>query len=184
MLFEGRSKRGKGKINNSWGVRAYYKYYRQHRPKRKGWALDSMTFYAILRRTNQILADDLLKTGSVTFPCGLGGVKYMKSENGVYVKNNKLKTTRIINWKETMALWQSDDDAYLNKYFIYFETKDKPIVFYDKHNTKFINRVFYHFDVNKTINSAFLRQNASRFSELPAMYTKSEFSKIKGLYDG
>jgi hypothetical protein len=48
------------KIQHSYGVYDYYKYYRKNKPKGKKYILTENTYYDIMRKLNQYLAEALI----------------------------------------------------------------------------------------------------------------------------
>lgn len=80
-------------------------------------------FYAIIREVNQLLVEQLCQGLIIKIPYGLGSIESFKFNTTVKFKDGKLKVTRPVDWKETLKLWQSDENCYRNKTLIRREWK-------------------------------------------------------------
>jgi hypothetical protein len=54
-------------INNSYGVYDAYKYYRKNKPKDPKYILSESQYFAIVRQTNLLLAQELLEQKDIVF---------------------------------------------------------------------------------------------------------------------
>ena len=65
-------------VNNSWGVYDAYKYYRKNKPKDKMYILTESQYFAIIRKINLLLAEELSNGNDITLPCHMGIIELRK----------------------------------------------------------------------------------------------------------
>ena len=95
------------KIRNSWGSK------HTHRSVNKNHILksvDECTFLAIVRNIHKSLAEELAKGTPICLPY-LGTFYIVNKRTVTYKKDNKIKTTKMIDWKATHQLWFTDKEA-------------------------------------------------------------------------
>lgn len=172
----------KKKISNSWGVYDYYKYYRVHRPNLHEYVLYESVYFAIIRKVNKLLVEELCRTGHITLPHRMGEIRAYKRKPKTYIYNNKVVTTKTIDWDKTLELWYDDAEAHKNKTLIYRDS-DSVVSRYDKTSAIYKNKYYYDFslcrDAKIKLKDSF---NANKL-KLNEIFGKAEFNKIKGLYD-
>ena len=175
--------KSKNKVTNSWGVYDYYKYYRVNRPNLHEYVLDESTYFAIIRKVNKLLVDELCNSGEIEFPYRMGLLKMYKKEKKSYMWKDKVITTKRVDWDKTLTLWYNDQEAYKNKRVLYSEEKEFPIVQYIKANAIYKNKGYYNFslcrDAKRKVKEAFQNRRAT----IANIYGKDEINQIKGLYD-
>ena len=171
------------KVRNSWGVYDYYKYYRTHRPDSHEYVLTESQYFAIVRKVNKLLVEELCRTGEITLPHRMGKVVAKKMQNKPRIINDKLVITRRIDWDKTLNLWYEDKDAKDKKTLVYSEDEDRLIIKYDKLNAIYKNKYFYEFSLNrdafKQVCNTFIKEK----KPLQYVLDRTEFGQIKGLYD-
>ena len=86
------------KITNSWGVYDAYKAIRKNGWYDIGRPLKEHEFYAIIRRVNSLLAEEIIYGKPVVLPSQMGTIELRKYPKGVRFVNGKLK-----NYIETMC---------------------------------------------------------------------------------
>lgn len=173
----------KKKINNSWGVYDYYKFYRKIRPKEKKYVLNEHMFYSLLRKVNQLLAEDLIQNNPIVFPYALGEVYSKRQKAYTSFENGRVMTNRRIDWNATLKLWHEDKEARENKTLIrrtepYFDS-----LAYSKRNAKYKNMRYYSFRINKYLLTDFYKIHSQ--SNVNAILSSvKDFEDIKNLYNG
>jgi hypothetical protein len=141
------------KVKNSWGVYDYYKYYRKNRPKDKRWALTEHQFYKLFREVNKLLADELVKSHYLCVPYQMGELQYLQKKTKTYIKDGKLKTTKVVDWDATLKLWYEDKEAKDRKLLLYKDLPSKPLLYYSKKNAMYANRAYYEFEFNRFLKN-------------------------------
>lgn len=120
-------------ITNSFNVKKIFQEIRRNKFHGKK-SVDEKTFYAIIKEINLEIVETLLKESSIDFPKKLGTLYLKKYHTKTYLKNNKVFTTKPIDWKATYTLWQEDEECYKKKVLVRL---DRPIllraVFSHKH---------------------------------------------------
>ena len=167
-------------IRNSWGVYDFYKYYRKNKPADPKYVISDVQYYAIFRRVNELLVDNLIRTGELEFPYRMGRIVVVrKPYNSWIAPDGKRRTSRRIDWDKTLNLWYEDDEAYKNKTLIYFEGEDRNIIMYEKRNAVYKNKFYYDFKPNRDITRRVMSE-----SVVSLIINRELSNQIKGLYDG
>ena len=145
------AKSRKTKINNSCGTYDAYKYYRKNKPKEAKYILTYKEYSGIVKAKNMLLSEELLKGNNLIFPQRLGNLELRKYKTSISFKNGKLKTNLPIDWKRTIELWATDEEAKVNKVLIRYEVDYVYKVFYTKSKANYNNKIFYSFSVNRRL---------------------------------
>lgn len=146
-----RSCKRQSKIRKCIGVYDAYKYIRKNKWYNIGRPLTEHEFYSIIRDINQLLAEELSKGNTVTFPYRMGALELRKSKRGASIKNGKLNITYPINWDATLKLWYKYKEAMQNKILIRDENDTVYHIRYNKYKAVYNNKVYYQFAVNRAI---------------------------------
>lgn len=151
-----RKTHGKCKYSHSYGVRDYYRYYNNHKPKGKEFNMTEMTFGKILHIVNAKLAKTLISDGVMSFPYNFGRLVINRIAKKTYFdENGKLKTTREVDWKATIEYWHSDRDAMERKELIRFSDSDTySIRFSRMPDLSFKNRNYFEFSPMRSLKNA------------------------------
>lgn len=170
------------KVRNSWGVYDYYKYYRKTKPKGHEYVLTESQYFAIIRKINQKLADQLLRYEPVQLPLQMGVIEIFRKPVNDQIVDGRLKTDRLIDWDKTLELWYNDPEEYKKKTLIRYEWKEKFLIKYFFSKALFTNRSFYEFRANKSLAERLMKQVKDGFTDAPYFLTGEE-NNIKGLYN-
>lgn len=149
------------KVRNSWGVYDAYKHIRKNNWYDIGRPLKEGEFYSIIRGVNNLLADEVAKGNTITFPQWMGKLELRKFERGVSLVDGKLKITYPIDWSETLKLWFENEEERKRKTLLRRQNKYVYHVRYCKHNANYENKTFYEFALNKFIKLA-LKDNINK----------------------
>ena len=140
------------KINNSYGVYDYYKYYRKNRPKDKKYILTESQYFAIIRRVNELIGDKLVLQGSVLLPLRMGRIEIRKYNISPRIdENGKVVLNAPIDWDKTLKLWYEDEESYRNKVLIKTDSREIFKTLYTKTMANYENKSFYQFRLNNDI---------------------------------
>lgn len=149
-----RSKPKEYKIKNSWGVYDYYKYYRKNKPKDRKFVLTESQYFAIIRRTNQMLAENLLNYSFIQLPLHFGRIEIRKIDATPRIGRTGEKIhNRIVDWDKTLKLWYEDPQAYTDRILIRHECRDIFKVVYNKSKAIYTHKSYYLFKTNDTLQS-------------------------------
>lgn len=148
----------KGKIRNSWGIYDAYKLLRKNKWQGVDRPLKEQEFYSIIRQVNNLLAKEIGKGNSVSFPYHMGKLELRKYTPSASFVNGRLKLTYPIDWNKTMRLWFTDEGARAKKTLVRFEEPSVFTVKYNKQHSSYTNMYFYSFAVNNKIKQ-FLKEN-------------------------
>ena len=140
------------KINHSLGVYDGYKYYRKNKPKDKMYVLTESQYFAIIRRINLLLAEEITNGNDVRLPCHMGTIELRKYDRNVRIgEDGKVHTNLPIDWNKTLELWYEDEEAYKDKTLIRLEEKEIFKLYYNKNSANYENKSFYEFIFNKDL---------------------------------
>ena len=148
----------KFKVTGSWGVYDAYKYIRKHGWFNIGHPVTEKDFYATIRGIHKLLAEQLAKGETVTFPWRMGQLEIRRSHRGVSIVGGQLKITYPVDWINTLHLWHTDAEAFRNKTLLRHENEWIYRIKYIKDKANYDNKLFYQFDVNTFIKRA-LKEN-------------------------
>lgn len=141
----------KTSISNSWGVYDAFKYYRKNKPKDKKYVLSESQYFAIVRRTNLLLVEELFNQNDIVFPYSMGRLEVRKTIPRVYIDNGKIKSTYPIDWDGTIRLWYEDQESRKKKTLLKKKEKEVFRIVYNKSKAMYTNKNYFEFIVNRTI---------------------------------
>lgn len=146
------------RIRNSNGVYDAYKWIRKNKWLNIGRPLKEHEFYSIIRKVNDLLADNLVKGKDVILPCRMGRLELRKWDSKIYYDNGKVRTNLPVDWDATLNLWAEDEKAYKDRTLIKMEEKEIFKVLYNKSRANYNNKSFYEFEVNRDIKKRIKKQ--------------------------
>lgn len=141
-------------INNSYGVYDAYKYYRKNKPKDPKYILSESQYFAIVRQTNLLLAQELLEQKDIVFPYSMGRLEVRKSTPKVYIEDGKVKSTYPIDWDGTLKLWYEDQESRENKTILKKKEREVFRIMYNKSKAFYTNKNYFEFKVNRALKLA------------------------------
>ena len=138
------------RVTNSYGIEDAWKWLKKKYPDlaRK---VGEKPFKQIIRGVNNYLVSQLLLGKDISLPLYMGKIGLRKYSRKFKEVDGKVKVNSPINWKETLELWYSDSEAYKNKTFVKYESRDFFTIVYNKNAAKFKNKVFYSFTPTRAI---------------------------------
>lgn len=141
----------KHKVTGSLGVYDAYKWYRKNKPKEKEYILTESQYFSIIRRTNEALRDELIRTGVLNFPCKMGRLEIRKYPAIITSDGKTIKTNLPIDWNTTLKLWYEDKEALENKTLVRMNVPELFKVFYNRVDANYNNKSFYQFSTNRAL---------------------------------
>lgn len=146
------------KVRNSWGAYDVYKHIRKNGWYHIGRPVTEHEFYSIIRKVNDLLAEELALGNTVSFPARMGQLELRKIKNGASIIDGKLVIKYPVDWDKTIHLWYEDNEAYQNKILIRQNDPYMYRVKYNKYKATYENKSFYEFALNRFIKRA-LKKN-------------------------
>ena len=129
-----------------------------------------------------MLVDELCRTGHITLPFRMGEIQAFKKTPKSYIYNNKVVTTKSIDWDKTLEMWYNDPEAHKNKTLIYRDA-DSVFIRYIKNQAIYKNKYFYDFTVCKDARIKIRNSFNTNKLKLQEVFNKAALNQIKGLYD-
>lgn len=139
------------RVTNSLGVYDAFKYYRKNKPKDKKYVLTESQYYSIIRNINKLLAEELYNNKPIYLPLHMGVLELRKVQTSLKIVDGKLINSMPVNWEETLKLWASDEECFKNKTLVRLEEKEVFKVYYAKSMANYNNKIFYQFQLNRTV---------------------------------
>lgn len=140
------------KVRNSLGVYDGYKYYRKNKPDSKKYVLTESQYFAIIRKINLLLVDELLMGNDVRLPKSMGTIEVRKYDRRVRLgKDGKIHTNLPIDWDKTLKLWYEDEEAFKDKTLVRVEENEIFKVYYNRESATYNNKSYYEFLFNKDL---------------------------------
>ena len=137
------------KITNSYGLNDAWKWAKENKGIDN--IVDEATYKKIIKAVNNKLANNLLNNKDIVLPYRMGILEIRKFNKSIKIVNNKAITNLGIDWKETLKLWESDEEARTNKTLVRFNVDTIFRVVYNKYNANYRNQLFYKFSVLRRI---------------------------------
>ncbi len=141
----------KHSVRGSWGVYDAYKWYRKNKPAGKKYVLTESEYFAIIRRINIAMRDEILKGNDITFPARLGKLEVRKYSPTITNDGKAIKTNLPIDWDATLKLWYEDEKSFQDKFLVRINVPEIYKVFYNKNNANYNNKSFYQFTPNRDL---------------------------------
>lgn len=139
------------KIQNSYGSKDAFHYYRQTRPKDSKYVLTDCQYLQIIRLINDDLRQFLIDGKDVTLPEKMGRLELRKTTNTIKFENGKLKTNLPVNWDATLKLWYDNPGCKNKKQLVRQESIETFKVYYNKNKANYNNKSFYEFSTNREL---------------------------------
>lgn len=155
------------KVRGSWGVYDAYKWYRKNKPNDKKYVLTESQYFAIIRRFNLALRDNLINGEDVKFPLRMGQLEIRKYNSIITSEGKKIKTNLPIDWNTTLKLWYEDPQAYREKFLVRINVPELFRVYYNKNTANYNNKSFYQFTPNRELKLG-LKHSIKENSEFDA----------------
>jgi hypothetical protein len=144
------------KVKGGKGKDDFYKHY-----KKKGGGLSKDPFARIMRQTNKAVVEELMMFGEdYTLPHGIGRIVFRKRKNQAFMKDGKIVSNQLIDWKASMALWQENPQAKRNKILLKFSSLETGrysfrIAMFGR---KFNNKEYFAFSYKRSFKRAFAKR--------------------------
>jgi len=162
--IKGVTKNRKHKVTGSLGVYDAYKWYRKNKPKEKKYILTESQYFAIIRRLNELLRQNLLEGKELVLPCKLGILEVRKYEPTFTTDGKKVRTNLPIDWNATLKLWYEDKEAFDSKFLVRQVETEIFKLFYNKETANYENKSFYQLNPNRELKLLLKRKiKTSRF---------------------
>lgn len=140
------------KVRNSLGVYDGYKYYRKNKPDSKEYVLTESQYFAIIRKINLLLGDELLIGNDVKLPKSMGTIEIRKYDRRVMLgTDGKVHTNLPIDWDKTLKLWYEDGEAFKDKTLIRIDKSEIFKIYYNKELANYNNNSYYELLFNKDL---------------------------------
>lgn len=139
------------KVTGSLGVYNAYKYIRKNKWFDIGRPLTEHEFYSIIRRVNDLLADEIVNGNDIVLPHKMGRLELRKTKANIRIQNGKIKTNLPVDWDRTLQLWSEDKESFETKTLVKMEEKEFFRVFYNRMKCNYNNNSFYEFKLNRDI---------------------------------
>lgn len=139
------------KVNNSYGSKDAFHYYRKIKPNNSKYVLTDCQYLKIIRLINDELRKSLIEGKDVLLPERMGRLELRKSKNSIKFVDGKLKTNLPVNWDATLKLWYDNPSSKNKKQLVRQETIETYRVYYNKNKANYNNKSFYEFSTNREI---------------------------------
>lgn len=137
-------------ITNSYGNNeAYYNYKRQSEAK-----LSSKQFRDLITNVNKLIAEELVTTGSIILPVGLGTLTITAKERIPVMKNGKLIYNAPIDWNKTLELWATDPESKVAKTLVRVPPGWTYTLKFYTSRRDFKNRRYIQFNFSRSVKQA------------------------------
>lgn len=146
------SEKRKHKIKNSIGVKDAFRWCRKNKLFTN--KANEKYFYKIVRTVNTLMFDALLEGKDVRFPQQMGQLEVRKFPVFVKFVDGELKTNRQVDWKTTLELWRTDEEARESKMLVRHEDTVRYKIFYNRVIANYNNKTLIQFKPNRELTIA------------------------------
>lgn len=133
------------KINHCLGTHEIHRIMMKNKWQGIGEPVSQKDFHIIIGTVNKLITKYFIEGHTMTLPYNLGKLELIKKKTYVDFKDGKLKTNKFVNWRETLKLWEEDDEARQDKTLIRYDLKYQIYCKYNKFRAIFKNKKFYSF---------------------------------------
>ena len=164
------------KVRNSLGVYDGYKYYRKNKPDSKEYVLTESQYFAIIRKINLHLVDELLLGHDVKLPKSMGTIEIRKYDRRVRLgMDGKIHTNLPIDWDKTFKLWYEDEEAFKDKTLVRVEENEIFKVYYNRESATYNNKSYYEFLFNKDLKTRLKQRIKEGLIDAPYLERKLRY---------
>lgn len=120
------------KIKNSYTSKDIY------RKSQQGGIIKTVseeTFYKIIRKVNTYLREAIAKGLEVNIP-NIGTFIVTSYDIHTDIKEGKIKTSKIVDWKRTQQWWYEDEEAFKDKKVLRFNITERYRIYWKKRRFK------------------------------------------------
>lgn len=162
-------KRTEGKIKSHFGMSDYYRYYK----KNSNNSINYNTYSNIISDFNQLIIDEILNNSlDYKIPFLKLVITIRKDKRTPKFKNGKLYVNAPMDYKQTLKLWEADEEA----------RKNKVIVRHLNHHTSgYVYRIYCHKHISSLKNKSYYKYKPAR--NFARSLSKRIFDESKDKFD-
>lgn len=151
-----KNKRTTGNIKSDYGIRDYYKFYKEDNPNSK---INYSLYVKIIKEYNKGVINLIIEDNVEYAIPHIGSSLVIKCDKRVpKIINGKLHNTTPVDWKATNDLWDSDEEAKSKKLLVrYLNTHSSKYVFrvsFKKYISRIKNKGIYKFQTARPFQRA------------------------------
>jgi hypothetical protein len=135
------------KITNSYGIHEYYRYYKKGNLN----AVSYNQYSKILHAINEAILKELIEQTFFILPLNLGKLEIRKRQVTLKEIDGKLINTMLVDWKQTLHLWETDEECAKKKKVVRIPNKEVFFLHYNRVKAKYKNKSFYTFHPNRNL---------------------------------
>ncbi len=123
------------KISHSFGVLDAFNHHKAMHPE-----TNVKLFRSVINAMNKEIANALCRGEDVKLPKSMGVFEIRKYEPILRIEDGKLHTTKPVDWKTTLELWERDSYAKETKMLVRFDNKYTYKIRYNKNKANYTNK--------------------------------------------
>lgn len=139
------------KATGSWGLHDAYLHIRKQGWPGIGHTLAERDFSSIVKTVNGLMAEELEKGNSITFPNRMGVLELRRKENKAVIRDGAVHIGYPVDWAATLKLWYADRKAMGEKRLLRRTGKARYRICYRKYPASYANRSLYEFLPNRQL---------------------------------
>ena len=142
------------KISNSYGMKDYYRYYKDKMKSSNQEYFSFHDYLMIMRQINNKLRDKFSEGAiDLIFPANMGRLEISKIPITKRIVDGKLKTNAFIDWNKTLELWFEDEEAFNNKQLVRSTNNHSFKIHYNRNKGEYINKFYVEFNTNRELKN-------------------------------
>jgi hypothetical protein len=145
-------KRTEGNINADYGIKDYYKYFKENNPELN---IDYATYKKVIYDFNKELVDLIINDNlEYNIPYIGSSISIRKDKRVPKIVNGKLYNSAPVDWAATNKLWSEDEEArdkkLLVRYLNQHTSKYVFRIYFKKYNLYFNNKKLFNFKATRS----------------------------------
>lgn len=140
-------------VTNSYGLLDGYRYLRKNNKISPD--IPYRSFSTIIKEMNKVMGKYIASGEEMVLPQRMGKIEIRRYEPRIRMIDGKpVPYSMAINWKETLKLWEIDEESRDNKVLVRYEDKVAYKLLYNKSYATYNNKMFYKMNINRGIKKA------------------------------
>lgn len=140
-------------VTNSYGLLEGYRYLRKN--NKISLDIPYKNFSTIIKEMNKVMGKYIANGEEMVLPQRMGKIEIRRYEPGIRMIDGKpVPYSMAINWKETLKLWEIDEESRKNKVLVRYEDRVAYKLLYNKSYATYKNKMFYKMNINRGIKKS------------------------------
>jgi len=142
----------KDRVNKHYGMHEYFQFYKRGNNRYNN--INYIIFSKVISRLNLKLGDILIEKRKFRLPY-VGMLNVYQEHRVPYIKDDKVRNAKPVDWLATKKLWSENEEAYNKKVVVRYSNKDTGgyvfRFYYSKFQSTMKNKQFYYIEFVRSL---------------------------------